>query len=203
METRRIRITFIADLLGTASGDKELHESYIASKAPDALTRAEEVEALGVDEVVGKGRTVFPRVDGVPVFWNYQIKGFFKEAAYAVNNMGTITKLTAYKKKIDKGLFIFPDAKDRAARSIEIHTDQPIGDLQRPLRAQTLQGERVAIADSEMIASGAWAEFDIVTVDPNLDKYIDEWLDYGSLSGMGQWRNAGYGAFVWEKVSEE
>lgn len=201
MKTRRIKITFIADVLGTASGDKELHESYIASKAPDAPSREEEIEALGVDEVVGKGRTVFPRVDGKPIFWNYQIKGFFKEAAYAVNNMGN--KLTAYKKKIDKGLFIFPDVMDRSGRSIEIHTDKEIGDLQRPLRAQTLQGERVAIADSEVISAGAWIVFDLLTVDPNLDKYVNDWLDYGSLSGIGQWRNAGYGAFTWEELPIE
>lgn len=34
-----------------------------------------------------------------------------------------------------------------------------IGDCQRPLRVQTMQGDRAAIADSEAIARGAWCEF--------------------------------------------
>jgi hypothetical protein len=27
---------------------------------------------------------------------------------------------------------------------------------------------------------------------------LKEWLDYGALRGLGQWRNAGYGAFTYE-----
>ncbi len=83
---------------------------------------------------------------------------------------------------------------------IVIHTDKPIGDCQRPLRAQTMQGERVAISDSESIAAGAWCEFDIFMLDPSDRTLVEEWLDYGSLNGIGQWRNSGKGAFEWEEI---
>jgi hypothetical protein len=67
METMRVRLTFIDDVLGTASSDPKIHETYIASNAPDALSRKEEVEMLGVDEVVEKGKTVFHKLeDGTP-----------------------------------------------------------------------------------------------------------------------------------------
>lgn len=204
METMRVKITFIDDILGTASSDPELHETYIASKAPDALSHEEEVAALGVDEAVAKGRTVFPRdKDGDPVIWNYQIRGFFKSACQALRTIKDTksSKLKAYKKQIDLRIFVFPDAKDRASRGIKINVNGEIGDCQRPIRAQTMQGERVAIADSEMIPAGSTIEFDILMQDPNDRDMIKEWLDYGSLNGLGQWRNSGKGAFVWEEIA--
>lgn len=203
METMRVRLTLIDDLLGTASSDPELHETYIASKAPDALSREEEVAALGVDEAVAKGRTVFPRdKDGDPVIWSYQIRGFFKSACQALRTIkGTKSSaLKAYKKQIDLRIFVFPDAKDRSSRGIKINVNGEIGDCQRPLRAQTMQGERVAIADSEMVPAGSTLEFDILMMDGADREMVKEWLDYGSLNGLGQWRNSGKGAYVWEEI---
>lgn len=75
-----------------------------------------------------------------------------------------------------------------------------IGSCQRPLRGQTAQGERISLANSETIPEGATIEF---TVKCLVDSYIDvvrEWLDYGELRGMGQWRNSGKGRFKWEEV---
>lgn len=36
MTTMRVKLTFIDEVLGTAANDPEIHETYIASKAPDA-----------------------------------------------------------------------------------------------------------------------------------------------------------------------
>ena len=33
-------------------------------------------------------------------------------------------------------------------------------------------------------------------------EYVREWLDYGRLNGIGQWRNSGKGRFVWEELSD-
>lgn len=63
METMRVRLTFIDDVLGTASSDPKIHETYIASNAPDALSRKEEVEMLGVDDVVETGRRNADRME--------------------------------------------------------------------------------------------------------------------------------------------
>lgn len=29
---------------------------------------------------------------------------------------------------------------------------------------------------------------------------VREWLDYGMLRGLGQWRNSGKGRFTWEEI---
>lgn len=83
---------------------------------------------------------------------------------------------------------------------IPIKLNGEMGNCQRPLRAQTMQGERVALANSEAIPAGSSIEFDIVMLDPGDKAMIEEWLDYGSLNGIGQWRNSGKGAFTWEHV---
>ena len=63
-----------------------------------------------------------------------------------------------------------------------------------------MQGERVALASSECIGAGSSIEFDIVTSWKDYGEVIEEWLDYGVYNGLGQWRNAGKGAFVWDYV---
>lgn len=196
MKELKVRVTFTEELLGTANSDPKIHEDFIASKAPDALSRTEEIEALGVDEVVEKAMTIFPRdEEGNPIVWDYQIKGFFKDTCSALRKVtGTrSSKIKAYKKEID-GL-IFPEP-----RKIKINFDGELGNCQRPLRAQTMQGERVALANSETIPAGAYIEFSVVCLsDGHLD-VVKEWLDYGKYKGFGQWRNSGKGRFTWEEL---
>jgi hypothetical protein len=75
MKEIKVRITFTEDCLGTASADPKIHDNFIASNAPDAPSREEEIEAVGVEEVVEKAKTIFPKdKDGNPFFWDYQIK---------------------------------------------------------------------------------------------------------------------------------
>lgn len=199
MKELKVRLTLTEELLGTASSDPHIHEEYIASKAPDAPSRTEEVEALGVDEVVDKQKTIFPRnADGEPILWDYQAKGFFKDTCSALRKVtGTkSSKIKAFKKEID-GL-IFPEP-----RQIKINFDGDIGNCQRPLRASTAQGERIALANSETIPSGATIEFTVVCL---VDSYIDtvkEWLDYGKYRGLGQWRNSGKGRFLWQELDKD
>ena len=203
MERMRVRLTLIDDMLGTASGDPDIHGTFIASNAPDAPSMAEEIEAVGIDGVKEKGKTIFSRDnEGNPILWNYQIKGFFKSACQALRAIdGTHSKqLKAYKKQIDLRIFVFADADNKASRMIPIKYDGVIDSCQRPLRAQTLQGERVAIADSEVIHAGATIEFDIEMFDKHDKRMVKEWLDYGQYNGLGQWRNSGKGAFTWEEL---
>ena len=195
MEKIRVRITFIEDVLGTSSADKDLHDTYIASKAPDAPSREEEVEAIGVAEVVKKDMTIFPRTEsGTPFLWDYQIKGFFKDSCGCLKRAdGTkSSKIKAYKKEIDGLIFV-------DQRRIPLICDH-MGDCQRPLRAQTPQGERVAIAHSETVPAGTKIEFTITVLKADLMGAVREWLDYGELRGIGQWRNSGKGRFVWSEL---
>ena len=207
MITKHIHIDFIDDVLGTAPGDPDIHGSYVSSKAPDAATKEEEIAAIGEDEFRAKGKTIFPTDErGNPIFWNYQIKGFFKSACAAqrVLSGSKSSKVKAYKKKIDLGIFVFPDADDPSSRAIKIHmTKAGVGECQRPLRAETMQGPRVAIADSDSIEKGSWIEVDVVMLDDGDWPLVSEWLDYGKFNGLGQWRNSGKGAFVWREINHK
>ena len=78
-----------------------------------------------------------------------------------------------------------------------------IGVCERPLRASTPQCEVTAIAISEEISAGATLTFDIVLLSDDHEALVREWLDYGRLSGIGQWRNSGKGRFVWEEIKSE
>lgn len=194
MNELRVKLTFTEPVLGTASGNPELHREYIASKAPDAAKIEDEVASLGVDAVEEKQMTLFPKLeDGTPFVWDYQIRGFFKSACKAMNMADGHTKLTAYKTKIDQLVFI-------KERKIPFVFDGEMGVLQRPLRAETAQGPRVALASSETIPAGATIEFTIMCLNKDLMKNVIEWLDYGIYSGLGQWRSGSYGRFTWEDI---
>lgn len=193
----KVRLTFINPILGSANSNKEIHSDFIASKAPDAKSMKEEIEAIGVDAVEEKQMTVFPRLeDGTPHLWDYQIRGFFKHACGMLKNAdGTeSSKIKAYKKFIDGLVFV-------NERKIPLIFDGEIQNLQRPLRASTMQGERVALANSEMLPEGTTCEFTIKTLKGDLIPTIKEWLDYGELNGLGQWHNSGAGAFKWEEIA--
>ena len=110
------------------------------------------------------------------------------------------SKLTAYKKVIDGIIFVYP-----RAILIQMPVGGQMGECQRPLRAQTAQGERIALAHSESIPVGTVLEFEVEIMELKKDKKLleacfTEWMDYGAKRGLGQWRNSGKGRFIWEKV---
>ena len=196
MKELRVRVTFLEEALGMTCADKEVYKKYIASKAPNAPSRAEEVEALGEDEVFEKSTTIFPRDEqGRKIFWDYQIKGFFKDACGMLRKVSgsESAKIRAYKKEIDGLIFV-------KERKIPI-TEAGESDLcQRPLRGSTPQGERIALASSEAVPEGSSIEFTIQMMVDGHEKVVREWLDYGEFRGMGQWRNSGKGRFKWEEL---
>ena len=196
MKKIKVKLTFVEPVLGTWPSNQNIAREFIASKSPDAATVEDEVAALGADAVADKGMTVFPRNEkGEPVLYDYQVKGFFKDSCgmlsgkkKAVNESG---KITAYKKVIDGLIFVQP-------RMIPIHFNGEMTECQRPLRAQTAQGERVSLANSEQIPAGSTCEFEILLMDDSHEKAVLEWLNYGALRGIGQWRNSGKGRFSYE-----
>lgn len=204
-----IRITFIEPVLGTWPSNPEIASEYIASKAPDAATIQDEIAATSVAEVVEKGKTIFPRLDdGTPFLYDYQIKGFFKDSCGVLSRLSKKDengkkkvarnesgRLTAYKKIIDGLIFVEP-------RCIPFLNYGSVGNCQRPLRAQTMQGERVSLANSDEIPAGAQIECTVVCFDPDHEAAVREWLDYGRYRGIGQWRNSGKGRFVWDELDD-
>lgn len=204
MKIIHVELAFAQPILGTSSADPAIHERFIASKAPDAPSTKEEIEALGAEAIIERGMTVFPRTpDGDPMLWDYMLKGFFKDACKGMRDAdgSESANLAAYKSKIDTLIFVAP-------RAIVLHMPEgsTVRVLQRPLRAETAQGPRVALASSEMLDAGTTCEFDVTLLAEatkgsktrkgvSLVKCLVEWFAYGRLRGIGQWRNAGYGSF--------
>lgn len=204
MKKIKVKLTFVEPVLGTWPSNQNIAREFIASKSPDAATVEDEVAALGADAVADKGMTVFPRNEkGEPVLYDYQVKGFFKDSCGMLSRIGGKTetgkkkvvnesgKITAYKKVIDGLILVQP-------RMIPIHFNGEMTECQRPLRAQTAQGERVSLANSEQIPAGSTCEFEILLMDDSHEKAVLEWLNYGALRGIGQWRNSGKGRFSYE-----
>jgi len=199
----KIKITLKEEALGMSPAKEDIYRDFIASKAPNATTMEEEVAALGVDEVEEKGMTVFPKLpDGTPFFWDYQIKGFFKDSCGMLARAGKngyeggkdCAALKAYKKAIDGCLFVKP-------RRIPINMNGcKMDTCSRPLRAMTMKGERVSISKSETVPEGSTIECEIILTDPKMEGMVLECLDYGQLRGLGQWRNSGKGVFEWEEI---
>ena len=197
MKELKVKLTFTDEVLGMMPADPKVHETFIASKSPDAATVEEEVEAVGVDEVVEKSKTIFPRLsDGTPFVWDYQIRGYFKDAIGMLHRVSTTesAKVKAYKKLVDGLLFV-------KERKIPYALSGEMGDCQRPLRAETMKGARVALAHSETVPEGSSIVFTIQLLDETLEKLVRECLDYGVFRGMGQWRNSGKGRFTWEELN--
>jgi len=199
MITLKVKITFDEEVLGTAAANPDIHREYIASNSPNALTLEEEVEAIGTEEAFEKSMTVFPRnKEGNPVAWDYQWKGFLKDAFGSLKKLpgSECGKIKAYKKEIDGLIFVYP-------RMIPFDLNGDMGICQRPLRASTAQGERVALASSETIPEGSSMTFEIKCL---LDAHVNaviEALEYGAMRGFGQWRNSGKGRFHYEIIERK
>lgn len=202
MKNMRVRITFTESILGSSPADTEIYTRFIASKAPEGSRTMEEVESIkdvDKEDAPLPTLTVFGRnQEGKPVIWDYQIRGLFKEAAGGLKKVdGTLSsKCKAFKKQVDNLIFI-------KERMIPLNFEGKMTYCQRPLRAQTMQGERVSLACSEEIPAGATAEFTVQCFIDSDIEWVKELLTYGSFKGLGQWRNASHGRFTWENLGEE
>ena len=203
-ESRIYKLTGLTPILGSAPASRAIRTQYIASKAPtDELRTEEENAPFDLDE---KGLTVFNRNKQDQLcLMGYQIKGFLKGALTALKAQ---CKIAAAKGKIDNLVFVEPRYIPLIKNGAPIREEDEI--LERPLRAQTMQGERVTLAASELVED-PWEITIEMTLIPNNGTAKSEsltWdaieaaLDYGAYHGLGQRRNADYGRFVWELVEE-
>lgn len=202
----RVRITLTEEMLGTKPADPEVFGTYVASKHPSGTPERDELE--NAESVEQSGTTVFHKQDGVVGIYDYQVKGFFKDAAQFMRQAdGAKSKtLTAYKTKIDGLIFVLP-----RFIGITLPTGTTLGVCERPLRAETAQGPRVSLCRSQSVPAGSTLEFEVRMLATKLGKGEDavltaalvaEWLAYGELRGLGQWRNSGKGRFKTEILPE-
>lgn len=193
-----IHLTLTEEMLGMAPADPAIYEKYIASLAPDAQSTEDEVAAIGTDKALEGKMTVFPRtVEGEPLLWDYQMRGYFKDSVGMLRRApGTeCSKVKTYKKLVDGLLFAFP-------RQIPIHLPEgasmELANCQRPLRTSGPSGERTALAISEIVPAGSTIDFTLMMLDDSMEKWVLECLDYGYVRGLGQWRNSGKGKFEYK-----
>lgn len=212
--SKKFRVMFLEKgCLGTYSADPEITREHILSKK-GSLQVSEEVAnktiaALpsvefppaeegyeSLDEEVRQQTTVFCRgEDGNPIMWDYQIRGFFKEAQSCLNRIpNSPCSMSAFKKIIDGNVFVFPC-------QLKIHMSGPLVICERPIRVSGPRGERVAIARSEEVPGGSYIEVEVQTLGDLYMKYVIQWMKYGRLKGLGQWRNSGKGSFKFTELS--
>lgn len=199
----KVRITFTREVLGTAPADPEIYERFIGNKLDKEKLKAE-LETLGVDEALERTLTVFHKRDNEPLFLDYQVKGFLKEAVGALVRFSKIevSKKPAvnlsyytYKSIMDNFVWVYPDEIP-----IILPEGGEITTCQRPLRAETMRGERIALAYSEQIPRGSYFECEILWDYPKLESVVWQALEYGKKKGLGQWRNSGKGRFEWKEI---
>lgn len=197
----KVTVTLTEEMLGTKPEDLDVFTEYLGDKHPSGQTPADEranakeaAEDDAEEESQRVAPTLFHREDGKPGIYDYQIKGFFKDACGAINRMDkeyrdNLEKLTAYKTKIDGCVFVYP-------RFIAFNLNGKVGECVRPLRTPTPKGERVAIVRSESVPAGTTFAFEVEVLAKDLQPYVKLWLGYGVRRGVGQWRNSGKGRFT-------
>jgi hypothetical protein len=186
MDKKRFTVEFLTEFLGTVSKDPEIYRTYIESKKPE--TENHEDEYLTVEKVEEKGWQGFHRDDNGLFVYEYMIKGFLKHAGNVLKEQ---LKIKALRSKLDDFCFVYP-------RRIYLGQKDPDGIIERPLRAMTAQGPRVTLVRSDFIMAGKRIEFEIGLLSHKEIKWqvIEELFAYGEVSGLGQFRNGGYGRFA-------
>jgi len=195
--TFQLFVTTTEPMLGSQP-DRNVVSDFLAKKAGYTNGLPEdEIESL--PEALERGTTVFHRNgDGKTlVIFDYQVKGFLKNAGKVLNG-NVAGGVKALKSKVNDLVFVTP-------RQIKLHLPEggEVTYLERPLRAETALGPRVALARSEMIPAGVTFHCGLTVVGSLLSyDVLTDLLDYGYLMGLGQWRNGGWGRFTYKLVEE-
>lgn len=202
MDKYRVQVTFTETILGAVPKDQDTYIRWIIERAKKQgveLTDEQIAQEVStVEEMEETGWTGFHMEGGKPFEYDYVWLGYFKDACGMLRRAsGTrSSKVTAYKKNIDGLVFVKPRKVFYGVPNGYELFDM----LERPLRASTPQGERVALARSDVLPAETAMEFE-VWMFPNKqvgEDELREWLDYGELRGLRQWRNAGYGTFTYK-----
>jgi hypothetical protein len=198
LQTYGLKVEFMTPVLGSQP-TRDVATSYLAAKHGFEIPE-DEIETL--PDALEQGTTVFHRgrVNGGegPVLFDYQVKGFLKHAG-AVMNTQVEGGVKALRSKVVNLVFVSP-----RVIPLVVPEGGELDVIERPLRAQTAQGERVALARSETLPEGTAFRCGI-TVFPGAitEEVLRELLDYGLYQGIGQWRGGGWGRFRYELVRQE
>lgn len=158
------------------------------------------------------GWTTFHKDDLGCFLYDYHIKGLLQEAARVLGQWpprggeaeeeeaeeekpkkkGAGQPIKMLADRVKKHVFLWP-------RRIRLPGDpEGLRYLERPLRAQTMQGPRVTVVRSDMIPAETELEFTVRVLRGGFGRFrvadiVSGLLEYGGLQGLGQWRSGGYG----------
>lgn len=207
LETRTYKLTGITPLLGSQPANPDVRTAYIESKAPDPTAATEEEnQLLARSQLDEKTLTVFLRDtdnDDAILLLDYVVLGYLKSA---IDMLKAQNGVLAAGGKVDKYVFAAPRKLYITRDGEKIYDEDAV--LERPLRARTMQGDRVALTASEQIMD-PWEITVELTLLPNGGtksskaitwEVIEQALSLGRMKGLGQWRNGGYGRFLCERV---
>lgn len=198
--------------LGTVPKDKDIYTNFIASKIEKLegtddekkkILTAEEIETVE-EELLEKGWSGFHRDDDGIFFYNYMVLGNIKNNIQLLNNNGSITKVTSYKKACDTCLKVFP-RRIRFKRNRAI-LKTPDASMERPIRAMTAKGERTFISKADLVEKGASFNFQVQIIKNNNNltpETLMKAIKLGEIYGLGQWRGSGnYGSYTIKNLSK-
>ena len=194
--TFQLKVEFLEPILGSQPTVAVASE-FLAKRAGFETLPEDEIETL--PDALERGTTVFHKSkDGKPMLTDYQVKGFLKNSGKVQN--GRVEAGTKnLRSKVNDYLFVTP-----RWIKLEIPEGEEIEFLERPLRAETAQGPRIALARSEMLPCGTKFSCGLTALDGVISEdTLRELLDYGYWQGLGQWRNGGWGKFSYELTREE
>jgi hypothetical protein len=187
----KLKVIFIAPLLGSQASIQVATE-YVAKK--NGFT-PEDDELAMLPDVLDKGTTVFHKMDdGTPAIMNYHLMGFLKEAGRVLNGLAG-DGVKNLRSKVGSYVSVQP-----RIIPLIVPAGVKVEYLERPLRAETPLGPRVALARSEMLPEGTTFKAMLSVINKEIDRRVlEDLLDYGYNKGMCQWRSSGaYGNFRYE-----
>ena len=187
----KVTMWFVQPLLGSAPSDPNIYKTFIASKAPDAPTREEELMTTTVENVASRGTNIFLRrtKTGKPTLSQHTIKGFLKERGTQEGRTVGGIKIKNHKTKITGNITIKPsfidlDIPEELIRDTteEVFRKEGFGyasavrfpaepgsrfrrvmfpTCDRPLQADTPNGKVTSIASSEIAPAGTSISFEM------------------------------------------
>lgn len=193
LETLSVTIRFTEPMLGTAPSNPEVYKKFIESKKP--VKHAGEDETATVEESAeqGPGYTMIRSDEKGLFLYDYMVKGFLKEWFNVLKDNFKVRNARA---KLVTGVYIFPRRiyLTRAGETLK----EADGVLERPLRAQTMQGPRVTLAKSDLVEAGTQLSFQVKffkNSEIKRDMLEAVLRECGQFQGLGQWRGGSYGRF--------
>lgn len=217
------RGTFTEPCLGTVPKNEDVHTRHVAkddgteSRKAQITEETETIDNKGLTDKEKQGYTGFWKDDDGIFVYNYWILGNIKANIETLVNNGAIKKIWKMKHFVDKTAQVFPRrihflGKPEADETVEdsnglFKLNEASYTLERPLRADTMKGERVTVAKSDVVDVGTQFDFNIKLIynDKGLTpEVITRAIKLGERYGLGQWRGSGgYGRYTVELLKAE